>query len=246
MLTTYSKLEDVPEALREHYELSGGKYIPKVSDDHPLVVNNTKLLNEKNTAETKVAGIQTELESTKADLASAKAGSLPRGQRAVSVADAEFLEQVKAHGTPAEVTAKLTEHKTLKEETDQRKRQDTLREVAKELNYEPEAFIRLSGLPEFEVREKDGKKTVIAKVKEGANIVEKPAHEFIESSADIAPFLPALKVSGGGIRLPEQRREAGAPPANVFDKAREAVKTAEKNAIPPSAVEQRFGIAKTA
>jgi hypothetical protein len=32
----------------------------------------------------------------------------------------------------------------------------------------------------------------------------------------------------------------------MFDKVRESVKEAEKNAIPPSAVEQRFGIAKPA
>src|ERR1051326_2573308 len=209
MFKVYDKLEDVPEGQREHYKLIGGMWVPEVSEDHPVLVNNRTLLNEKTAAETKASGLETKVTGLTADLESAKATSLPRGHRAVPVAEVEVMNAIKEHGTPQEITAKLSEHKTLKEESDARARQDKLREVAKELGYDNvDAFIRLPNLPEFEVREKDGKKTVIAKVKEGSSIVEKPAQEFIESSPDIAPFLPALKTKSG-VYAPEQRRDDG-------------------------------------
>jgi hypothetical protein len=83
MLKIYDKLEDVPEALREQYNLMEGKYAPQLSEDHPIKVNNRTLLNEKTTAETKVSGLETQVTSLKADLESAKASNLPRGHRAV-------------------------------------------------------------------------------------------------------------------------------------------------------------------
>jgi hypothetical protein len=197
MLTIYPKLEDVPEALREHYEASGDKFVPKVSDDHPLVVKNRQLLNEKATAETKASGLETKVSGLTADLESAKATSLPRGHRAitsaVTSADAELLDKVEAHGTAEEVTSKLEEHKTFKQESDVRKRETGLREIAQLLGYDNvEAFVGLPDLPEFEKREKDGKKTVIVKVKEGESTVEKPAKEFLEASPRFAVYLPAL------------------------------------------------------
>jgi hypothetical protein len=199
MLTIYNSQAEVPEALREHYEESAGKWIPKVSDDHPLVVNNKLLLNEKNTAVTKAAGLESQVESLKADVQSAKASGLPRGHRAVTIAEADMIDKLKEHGTADEITAKLTEHGALKAAESKRKTEDNLRLVGKELGYTNiDAFIRLPNLPEFEIREKDGKKTVIAKVKgEGDAITEKPATEFIESSPEIAPFLSALKATTG-------------------------------------------------
>lgn len=199
MLKLYSILDDVPEALREHYKLIEGKYVPEITDDHPVKVNNVQLLNEKNAAETKAAGLETELSQAKtaltgaqADLVSAKAGGLPRGHVAVPKADAELLEQVKAQGGDA--VAKLTEYTTLKEDSERRTRENHLRKVAKVLGYDnEEAFVRLPGLPELEIRTVAGKETVIAKVKDGDSDVEKPAQEFIESSTEIAPFLSALK-----------------------------------------------------
>jgi hypothetical protein len=230
MLKIYNSLDEVPEALRGEYKMVGGKAVPDLSEDHPVLVNNRTLLNEKTAAETRASGLETKVTKLEGDVESAKASGLPRGHRAVTVAEAELLDKVKAHGTSDEVVIKLTEHKNLKEETEQRKRQDQLREVAKELSYEPEAFIRLQNLPEFEIREKDGKKTVIAKVKDSAGVItEKPAHEFIEGSADIAPFLPALKASTGSIKVGEQRRDPGKSATNDYDKIREdAKKRAEK------------------
>lgn len=195
MLKTYDKLEDVPEALREHYKLIEGKYVPELSDDHPIKTNNVKLLNEKTAAETKAAGLESTNASLKADLDSAKAHSLPRGHRAVPVADVEAMEKLKEHGTAAEIVAKLTEHGTLKESETKRQRDDNNRLVAKELGYSPEAFVSLPNLPEFEIREADGKKSVVAKVKDGDKVVEKSAKEFVE--AGYAPLLPALQVKAG-------------------------------------------------
>lgn len=210
MLKIYDKLEDVPEALREHYKLIEGKYVPEVSDDHPVKANNVKLLNEKTAAETKAAGLETANTGLKADLESAKAHSLPRGHKAVPTAEVEAMEQLKAHGTPAEVAAKLAEHRALKEEAETRKTADHLKKVAKLLEYNEEAFALIPGLPEFEIRTVDGKETVIAKIKDDKGVItEKPASEFIESAPTIAPLLPALKVAATGIRVPEQQRDPG-------------------------------------
>jgi hypothetical protein len=210
MLKTYDKLEDVPEALREHYKLIEGKYVPELSDDHPIKVNNVKLLNEKTTAETKAGGLETANASLKADLESAKAHSLPRGHKAIPTAEVEAMETLKTHGTATEIAAKLTEHATLKEKDASRTTADHLKKVAKILEYSEEAFALLSGLPEFEIRTVDGKETVIAKVKDDkGTITEKPASEFIESAPHLAPLLPALKAVQSGVRVPEQHRDSG-------------------------------------
>lgn len=200
MLKIYDKLEDVPEGLREHYKLIEGKYVPEISDDHPIKVNNVKLLNEKTAAETKASGLETANAGLKADIESAKAHSLPRGHRAIPVAEVEAMEKLKEHGTAPEIVTKLTEYKTLKNESVKRKTDDNNRLVAKELGYSnADAFVQFPNLPEFEIKEVDGKKTVVAKVKDGDNVTEKPAKEFIESN--YAPLMPALQANAG-VELP--------------------------------------------
>lgn len=192
MLQAYSKQEDVPEALREHY-LKGadGKWHAEIPTDHPAIRDQATLLNDKQAAEAKV----TELE---ADIQHMKASSIPRGHKAVPNADVELLAEVKALGSVADIKTRLEEHKTLSEKVTKQETEDHLKLVAKDLGYtNVDAFIRLQGLPEFEKRTVKGKDEWIAKVKEGDKTVEKPAAEFIESSPDIAPFLPALKQSEG-------------------------------------------------
>ncbi len=240
MLKTFEKLEDVPEALREHYKLIDGKYVPEISDDHPIKLNNVKLLNEKTTAETKAAGLETANTGLKADIESAKAHSLPRGHKAVPTAEVEAMEQLKQFGTATEITAKLTEHKTLKEESETRKTQDHLREVAKVLEYSPEAFVLLPNLPEFDIRDgADGKKTVIAKVKDGQTVTEKPAREFIEAAPSYAPLLPALKVqdTNSGVRVLGSRGNAATTstlandPISQRNQAREEARKSNPNPL---------------
>lgn len=199
MLTIYNKLEDVPEALREHYKMIDGKAVPEVSDDHPVKVNNVKLLNEKTAAETRAQAAESASATLKTDLESAKSHSLPRGHRAVPTAEVEAMEKMKEQGTAVEITAKLTEYKTLKDESLKRKTDDNNRLAAKELGFNPDAFLQLTNLPEFKINEKDGKKTVVALVKEGETITEKPAKEFIEST--YAPLMPALTAKAG-VELP--------------------------------------------
>lgn len=233
MLNIYNSLTDVPEALREHYEQSGGKYVPVVSDDHPLKVNNTRLLNEKSTAESKVTSLETKVTKLEGDVTSAQAGSVPRGQRLVSAADAEELIKYKALGTVDEVTAKTTEHATLKASDDKRKREDSLRVTAKDLGFDNvEAFILLQDLPEFETREAAGKKTVIAKVKDDKGVItEKPAMEFLESSPRVSPFLPLLKTKPEGVAVHGSVGDT-AKTDDPFKWAREFGKQYSENAKP--------------
>lgn len=192
MLQPFAKQEDIPEALREHYsKREDGQWHADIPDTHPAVKHNAKLLSEKATAEGKVTQLTSELES-------ARAGNLGRGQVAIAKSDAQLLDQYKALGTPDEVGTKLTEHKTIAEELTTRKRNDSLRQLSKDLGLNEDAFIRLPGLPEFESRAgKDGKTEWIAKIKgENNTFTEKPAKEFIESSPDVAPFMAALKANG--------------------------------------------------
>lgn len=192
MLIAYTKQEDVPEALREHYsKREDAKWHADIPDDHPAVRHNAKLLSEKTTAEGKVTQLTSDLES-------ARAGNLGRGQVVATKSDIALLEEYKALGAPADVKVKVEEHKTLSEESIQRKRLDNLRALAKEFGYNEEAFIRLPKLPEFESRTKDGKTEWIAKIPGDNNTVtEKPAKEFVESSADIQPFMSSLKQTQG-------------------------------------------------
>lgn len=217
MLKIYDNLEDVPEALREHYKLIEGKYVPEVSDDHPIKVNNVKLLNEKTTAETKAAGLETQVTALKADLESAKAHSLPRGHKAVPTAEVEAMEQLKAHGTATEIVTKLTEHKTLKEESDTRKTNEHLKAVAKELGYDEDLFLLLPNKPEFDIRESNGAKVVIAKIKDGQTMMEKSAQEYIE--AQYASLVPKLKAvaQDTGVRVLGTRSNSATLPTTADD-----------------------------
>lgn len=227
MLKIYNTLDEVPEGLREHYSKVDGKYVPQLSDDHPVLAHNKTLLGEKSQTTAKVRELE-------ADIETAKAHSVPRGHVAVAKADSDLLDKYKALGkTPEELTAIQTEHGTLKQTEEKRAREDNLRLVAKELNYQPDAFILLPNLPEFEIRDgKDGKKSVIAKLKDDkGTVTEKPANEFIESSPSIAPLLPALKVAEG-VRVHTTAAGAGAQPVDQFAWAREFGKQYSENAKP--------------
>lgn len=237
MLKIYTKLDDVPEALREHYKLVDGRYVPELSDDHPVLQHNKTLLTEKSQATAKVKEIE-------ADLEEAKKTSIPRGHTVVAKADAELIDKYKALGTVEDLTAKVTEHGTLKETEAKRVREDSNRLVAKELGYNPDAFLQLTNLPEFEIREKDGKKSVVAKVTEGDKVIEKPAKELVEST--YAPLLPALQARQG-VQVPANGSGQDSQPANQFDAARKfGEQYNETRKGQSSDLEARFGLAKSA
>jgi len=238
MLKIYTKLDDVPEALREHYKLSDGRYVPDLSDDHPVLAHNKTLLSEKAQATAKVAEIT-------ADLEEAKKTSIPRGHVVVAKADAELLEKYRPLGTPDELAVVKTEHGTLKDTEAKRQRDDTNRLVAKELGYNTDAFVSLPNLPEFEIRDgKDGKKSVVAKVTEGDKVVEKAAKDLVEAS--YAPLLPALQAKAG-VTVPANGSGTDSQPASQFGAAREFGK--QYNEVKQGAtsdLEARFGLAKSA
>jgi hypothetical protein len=195
MLKTYDKESDIPEGLRSEYKQSGTKWVPDLSDDHPVLVLSKTLKQEKEVVEARAKKLSSDLDDA---LEAAKTSGVPRGQALVSKADAEAVAAYKALGTVDEVKAKLDEHGTLKTDAANRKREDSLVLAAGELGFDPELFKRLSNLPDLEVRSgSDGKKQVIALVKDGDKIVERPAMEFLESSPDHKPFLPKLKVQSG-------------------------------------------------
>jgi hypothetical protein len=191
MLQQYANQTDIPEALREHYsKREDGQWHADIPDTHLAVKHNAKLLSEKSTAEGKVTQLTSELES-------ARAGNLGRGQVAVAKSEAALLDEYKPLGTPAELKVKVDEHGKLTEKIALHDRDKSLRQVAKDLSYNEEAFVLLSDLPEFISKPgKDGKAEWFAQVKDDKGVItEKPAKEFVESSPRITPFLPSLKAA---------------------------------------------------
>jgi hypothetical protein len=242
MLKIYNTLEEVPEALREHYVKSDGKYVPQLSDDHPVLVHNKTLLTEKANATNKVRELE-------ADIAAASEKTIPRGHVAVAKADAELIDKYKAHGTPDEVAAKVAEHKSLSDEVTKTRRDQSLRQLAKDLGFNEEAFVRLPGLPDFESRAgKDGKSEWVAKLKDDKGVVtERPAKEFIESSADIAPFMAALQKTGEGVKLPVTTGSTTQPTGNdPFANARQFAESYVKANQQPVDLVSAFNFTKPA
>jgi hypothetical protein len=247
MLKVYDRPEDIPEGLREHYSRrEDGKYHADIPDEHPAVRHNARLVREKNDA--------VEAERTaKADLESARASSLPRGHEAVPKADADIVRAAKEAGitTVDAFTAMKDEHVKFKGESEAATREKHLREVAGDLGFEPEAFIRLPNLPEFERRdstEKDAKgnpkKTAIAKVKGPDDVVtEKPGREYVEGHPDYKLFLASLKPAaqqGTSVHGSVATRESG---GNFFDSIRTGVIEKEKAAAATDkTLEQRLNI----
>ena len=203
MLKTYDKESDIPEGLRAEYKLSGTKWVPDLSEDHPVLVLNKTLKQEKEVEEAKVKKLRSDLDDA---LEAGKTSGVPRGQALVAKADAEDLPKYRALGSVDEVTAMKTEHGTLKEKDAQRVREDVLRKVAKAHNYNEEAFVLLQNLPDFTSRpSKDGKSVDwFAQLKGDKGVItEKPVKEFVESAEHIKPFMSSLtQKSSDGVRVP--------------------------------------------
>jgi hypothetical protein len=244
MLKIYDKQEDVPEGLRSEYKQSGTKWVPDLSEDHPVLVLSKTLKQEKEVEEAKVKKLRSDLDDA---LEAAKTSGVPRGQALVAKADAEALTGYKALGTVDEVTAKLTEHGTLKSDLDKRKRDDSLRQVSKALGFNEEAFIRLPNQPEFTSKPgKDGKPEWFAQIKDDKGVItEKPAKEFVESSADIAPFLPSLQATQKQVELPGGQLSTEQQSGDPFEWARNFGKNWNESR-PSTDVKAAFGLSNTA
>lgn len=236
MLPEFNNQTDIPEAFREHYsKREDGKWHADIPDSHPAVKHNAKLLSEKQGAETKVTQLTSDLES-------ARAGNLGRGQVAVARSEVALLDEYKALGAPADVKVKLTEYETLKGDAEKRSKEDKLVLVAKELGYDNvEAFKRLPGLPDFDIRiGKDGKNSVFALVKDGDKTVEKPATEFLESSPDHAPFLSALKTQPPGVTVHTTPSTTTPKAGEPFAWAKEFAKNYSESSAPVNDLAKSF------
>ena len=237
MLKIYNTLEEVPEALREHYKKSDGRYVPDLSEDHPVLVHNKTLLSEKTTATNKVKELE-------ADIAASSEKSIPRGHVAVKKEDAQLLDQYKALGTPDEVGTKLAQGKTDAEELATRTRSETLRKVAKAHNYNEDAFALLSDLPEFISRpSKDGKTTDwFAQIKDDKGVItEKPVKEFVESSEKIKPFMASLTQKSDGVRVPTTGPTTTVTSSDPFAKSKAFGEQWNEQAKAGTDVASRFG-----
>ena len=246
MLKIYDKQDDIPEALRPEYKQSGTKWVPDLSEDHPVLVLNKTLKQEKEVEEAKVKKLRTDLDDA---LEAAKTSGVPRGQALVTKADAEALTGYKAPGTVDEVTAKITEHGTLKSDLDKRNRDDSLRQLSKSLGFNEEAFIRLPNLPDFISKPNKDGKTVdwFAQVKDEKGVItEKPAKEFVEGSTDIAPFLPSLKATQTKqVEVPGGQMTPAPTDGDPFAWARDFGKNWNESR-PTTDVKAAFGLSKTA
>jgi hypothetical protein len=240
MFPLYNKLEDVPEAFREHYKMSGGKAVPQVSTDHPLVVNNSTLKTEKETAERDRDTALTEAQTAKDDLAKAKV--IPHGQRAVPVADAELIDKVKAAGITKseEFDAFKTKHDELTLKDAEAEKSKHASSVGEAMGWDKEKTARLVpkvfDLSTVSLREKDGKKEVVAKVKQAdGSFVEKPFADVVTATAELTDLLPSLSSEAGGTRVHGTRAGAstsgGDDLITKINKEREKERTEHPNAL---------------
>lgn len=240
MLQQYANQTDIPEALREHYSLREDRqWHADIPDTHPAVKHNAKLLSEKNTAEGKVTQLNSELES-------ARAGNLGRGQVAIAKSEAALLDEYKPLGTPADLKVKVDEHVKLTEKIAQNDRDKSLRQLAKDLNYNEEAFILLSDLPDFISKPgKDGKSEWFAQLKDDKGVItEKPAKEFVESSPRITPFLPSLKATQKQVELPGGQMSTQQPSSDPFAWAKNYAENYIKTAQPATDWTTAYGAGK--
>jgi hypothetical protein len=217
MFPNYNTLDEVPEEFRKHYVMRGGKAVPEVSNDHPLVTNNATLKAEKETAETRAASAEARATKAEGDLASASI--LPRGKRAVDVADAEFIDGVKSEGVTTLDAFKTlkTEHGNYKQKAEESEREKHAAAVGEAMRWDkgktallvPAVF----DLSQVQVRDgKDGAKEVIAKVKQAdGSFVEKPFAEVVTATARLSALLPSLTAAkqSDGTELPEHGAGGG-------------------------------------
>jgi hypothetical protein len=249
MLTIYNKLEDVPEGLREHYKLIEGRYVPEISDDHPVKANNAKLVGEKGEAEAKVINAQTKITELEADLVAARSSGLPRGHEAVPKADADLARAVKAAGvaTVEAFTTLKTEHGDYKQKTEEVERQKHASAVGDAMGWDRDKTALLVpsvfDLSQVELRDGDGgKKSAVAKVKQtDGSFIEKPFADVVASTAPLTALLPSLTASKepDGTPLPGHGAGGGGGETDLIaqrNKARETARTANPNPLVPKAM----------
>lgn len=126
----YSKLEDVPEAIRGDYRQQGDKAIPVLTDDHPLVIKR----NELATAVTDHTQKETDWKAEKIVL---EQKAVPSGKRVIDLSDFNFLTDVKGLSLSVEELKKIvTDYPDLQKVVTETQIDKILDRVAKDLKYE--------------------------------------------------------------------------------------------------------------
>jgi hypothetical protein len=248
-LKTYTDESQVPPELKDFYAERNGKYEPQVDGVDSvsgLLAKNTELLGKVSGHATEISGKDAEIQRLSGQLANASNSTIPRGHVAVPSAKAALLEQYEPLGTPDELKTIKTEHGTYKAESEATKREKHLRAVARASGYDEEAFIRLPELPEFELRDSDEKdeqgnpkKQAVAKIKGADNVItEKPIKQWLETSEQHKPLLPALLVQKqtNGTPLPSHGAGGGSDSEDIVAKrlkVQESVQIANPNPLMP-------------
>lgn len=240
---SYATEAEVPTEHKALYAPKDGRYVLEVEgfdNVESVLSKNTQLLSQHNTDKGEITRLTGEVSRLSTELSTAQAGALQRGQRAVSIADAELVDAVKAHGAPEEVKAKLAEYPTLKTKVGAQERRAHLEAIRQAEGWGEGAVAVLeliADLPEVELRdssEKDEKgqpkKKAVAKVKGEGNVVtEKPFGEYF-AERHVA-LLPSVKADGqqqGGTRVHGSSSTGGSPGQDVFERARSTERERQK------------------
>lgn len=223
MLRTYQKLEDVPEALREHYVESNGVFVAQLDKDHPVLANNTQLKSEKES-------LQRRLRTVTDEKTQLEGNSLPEGHVPVTAADKALLDKVKAMGDEAKITEAVTEYPKVKERVEEAERDTVYGQAAEANGYtNVEAFKAAARAHKLKVEMKDGKPFV----------GDKSLSDYVEATPD----LKAL--SGAFVQGQAKRGMSTDPPpkgnTTVYDRQREEVKKSAPQESGQSWLAKRFG-----
>jgi hypothetical protein len=255
---SYATEAEVPTERKADYVLKGGRYVLDVEgfDNIDSVLDkNTELLgkvsghvSELQAKQSEVTRLTGEVSRLSGELATAQGSALQRGQRAVSIADAELLEKVKELGTFEEVKAKLEKYPTLEATVTKQERRAELDRIRKTEGWREGAVDVLEliheSLPEVEQRDTteknaDGtpKKKNIAKVKGANDVVTEQDFSawFAAAYPHLQPSVKAAK-SDDGTELPEHGAGGGASGGDMLEKrliAQRAAQAANPNPLMP-------------
>lgn len=153
-----------PEGLKDAYVQKGNEWVlDNLADDHPKMLENKTLIEEKRTAEAELNTLKANVGNIERERDEAKAKSLPNGYRSVLKADAEFLDKIKPLGkTVEEIQAMTTENEQYKTEKAQNAQKESLKrafEFAEVKNPEKAFGLKATDNLSIEWKTVDGKQT---------------------------------------------------------------------------------------
>lgn len=208
---SYTTEAEVPTEHKADYVPKGGRYVLDVEgfdNIDSVLAKNSELLGTHTTDRAEITRLTGEVTRLGSELTAAQASALPRGKRAVDIADAELADAVKAKGvTTAEAFNALHkehgEYKTTAEEATATKH---AAEVAVAMGWDKDKAARLVpkhyDLSTVELRDgKDGKKEAVAKVKQadGTTFVEKPFADVVKATPELLDLTPLLTGKTGPV-----------------------------------------------